>query len=137
MVNGTLHIVIERAINLEHTTYHINRRLIDISGSIHFTNNSGAISVTGTTPGFNIEPFAIQIAEELFEIPGVGGGRTSGGISVGDHSINVSRGRAFDENDIDFAVLEMLARLFNVALNDVTYDLDNSNRQNVQSFLTV
>lgn len=78
-----------------------------------------------TTDRLNVEPFALQIAEAVYEIPGVTNSMTGSGVRIENYELSVSHARAFDENDIEFAVVEKLSELFGVSLDDIEYELDD------------
>ncbi len=119
--NETLHIVIQRHPNKEFTSFHVNRRMSASKRPVNFAYDNMGDNV-------NVEPLAQQLAEKIYEIDGVQSGLMSGGVSAYDYKVTVSHCRAFDENDIEFAVIEALADVFNVGLDDVTFELDDYTR---------
>lgn len=123
--NNTLHVVIERHPNKELTSFHVNRRLSASRNPVRFAYDNDHVVVDSICGNVNVEPLAQQTAEKIYEIDGVQSGLISGGVSVYDYKVTVSHSRAFDENDIEFAVVEALVDVFNVSLDDVTFELDD------------
>lgn len=126
--NETLHIVIQRHSNKEFTSFHVNRRLSASKRSVHFAYDNDQVVVDNICGNVNVEPLVQQLAEKIYEIDGVQSGIISGGVTVYDYKVTVSHSRAFDENDIEFAVIEALADVLNVGLDDVTFELDDYTR---------
>ncbi|QHN42906.1 hypothetical protein GII36_03515 [Candidatus Mycosynbacter amalyticus] len=124
-MSNTLRIVIERHPNTELTSFHVNRRLTDSKHTIRFAHDSGQVVVDNMFSEVNVEPLAQLLAENIYEIPGIQTGFIGGGVSIENYKVSVSHSRAFDENDIEFAVIEAVAKTINIELDDVTFELDD------------
>lgn len=124
-VEKKMRVVIERHPNPDITTYHVNRRLTESLRALNFVSDSGEVRIDSMFSSLDsvrqdVEPFAQTLAEKLLRVPGVlGGGLISGGLSISSYEIRVSKGTAFSDDDIEPAVLAIIAESFDLTVDEL------------------
>jgi hypothetical protein len=130
-VEKKLRLIIERHPNPDITTYHLNRRLTDSRHSIAFVNDAGEIkpdrmfsSMTGDDQ--NVEPFAQELAEKIYQIDGVqSGGIVNTGVTIGTYEIRVGKGKAFSDIDIEEPVVAIIAEVFGLTIDEIDRSMNS------------
>lgn len=127
-----MRVVIERHPNPDVTTYHLNRIMSQSRRSISFEFDSGEVKPSclfTSEKEKNVEPFAQSLAERLYAIHGIASDSIlSGGIMISMFEVRVSKGKAFDDEEIEPHVLTALAEAFGLSVDDIDVRIDDYQR---------
>lgn len=133
-IEKKMRIVIERHPNVDVTTYHLDRQLTESRRSLSFELDAGTVkmgrlfaSLSGEEQ--NVEPFALSIAEKIYAIPGIANGLLGSGVSIDQYKVQVTKGRAFSDDEIEQQVLSVFVNMFGLTdLNEVDVTVDSYQR---------
>lgn len=124
----SLRVVIERHPNPAATTFHLNHRLVERKYGLMFDFENGAL-VRDTLFGSDKEdedlaPWLLELATKLCKTDGVTREFTST-VAIDDYKIRIGKAVAFTDDEVEGAVLTVLAETFSLKRSALVVTIDD------------
>ena len=125
-VEKKLRLVIQRHPNPDATSYHVNRRLTEKSGSYRLVSKEGVPVERYSFDSPELEPFVQLLAEKLIAVPGIlAGSSPDNVIRVSTYELAIKKGKAFTDEDIESAVIAIIAESFDLTVEEIDQTVES------------